>query len=58
MDVVTLVMDGGTAYVLLTVLSMGIDSFSGPISRDAPRNVLIHAHDQIAGQLGMEPYGR
>jgi hypothetical protein len=56
-NVVTLVMDGGTAYVLVTLLAMTIDKFrpGGPTGGLA-RDVLIHAHDELAGQLGDPVY--
>ena len=52
-EIVTLVIDGGTAYVLLQLLGMTIDRFEGP---ELPRDVLIHAHDELAGQLGDPTY--
>lgn len=57
-NVVTLVMDGGTAYVLVTILGMTIDRFSlpGGSPRGVARDVLVHAHDELAGQLGMATY--
>jgi hypothetical protein len=53
-EVVSLVMDGGTAYVLVVLLGMTIRGATD--LPGAPRDVLIHAHDQLAGQLGMDPF--
>lgn len=55
-EVVTLVMDAGTAYVLLQQIGMTIDLFRRGQAVGAPAEVLIHAHDQLAGQLGMDAY--
>jgi hypothetical protein len=56
-NVVTLVMDGGTAYVLVTILGMTIDNFAGLAPTAIPAvDVLVHAHDELAGQLGMATY--
>lgn len=56
-NIVTLVMDGGTAYVLVQILGMTIDNFrSHKPGVGLARDVLIHAHDELAGQLGDEPY--
>lgn len=52
-NVVTLVMDGGTAYVLVQILGMTIDNFRrGSPTRGVSVDVLVHAHDELAGQLG------
>lgn len=56
-EIVTLVMDGGTAYVLTLILGMTIREVERRgIIPGASRDVLVHAHDQIAGQLGMDPF--
>lgn len=55
-EVVTLVMDGGTAYVLVTILGMTIAQAEARDVPGAPREVLIHAHNELAGQLGMDLY--
>lgn len=56
-EIVTLAMDGGTAYVLITILGMTIDNFrSDKPGVGLARGVLIHAHDELAGQLGMPTY--
>jgi hypothetical protein len=55
-DIVTLVLDGGTAYVLIEILGMTIDSFRSLVHAPQPVEVLVHAHDELAGQLGMPPY--
>lgn len=55
-EVVTLVMDGGTAYVLVMLLGMTIANAEKRDIPGAPREVLIYAHNQLAGQLGIEPY--
>lgn len=58
-NVATLVMDGGTAYVLVTILGMTIDNFSGLAPAAIPAvDVLVHAHDELAGQLGMPVYAQ
>lgn len=56
-NVVTLVMDGGTAYVLLQLLGLTIDNFRPPgPGGGLARDVLVHAHDELAGQLGDPSY--
>jgi hypothetical protein len=56
-EIATLVMDGGTAYVLIQILGMTIDNFrSNRPGVGLARDVLIHAHDELAGQLSMPTY--
>ena len=56
-EVVTFVMDGGTAYVLTVLLGMTIDGLrNGDSVRELAEGVLFHAHDQIAAQLDMPAY--
>jgi hypothetical protein len=55
-EVVTLVMDGGTAYVMVMILGMTIANAEKADLPGAPREVLIYAHNELAGQLGMDLY--
>jgi hypothetical protein len=54
-NIVTLAMDGGTAYVLVQILGLTIDRFR-PVGGELARDVLIHAFDELAGQLGEPCY--
>jgi len=56
-EIVTLVMDGGTAYVMHWMLRRTIHAFdTGDPLRGVAREFLIHAHDEIAGQIRMPLY--